>query len=308
MVGAMKCTDLPWILFRSCRRLTRLSSVPTSQRVPGADALMVLMMNSVEPDVMGFLAHLERRLRVGDHLPVRVLGEELVDVLGLKALVHGAKALPQDEPGVADLPGREPAHGLGEVPHHHLLQGDAHAVTGIAPQVLVGEEQDLVAPRQGPVQDVARVGGGADDAAVAPAKGLQVGGRIDIGDGRDLLVGLEHFGQLAPGPLHVGQVGHVRHGAAGGQVRQDRHLLRARQDIGHLGHEVHAAKDDIVGLGLGGMARQLEGVPRHVRVAVDLFALVVVPEDQQLIPQRPLGRRDARLALGVIQGRKLLSR
>src|SRR5574338_267632 len=48
-VGAMNCTTLPSGFISSARRLTRFSSVPTSQRVPGAPAWMVLMMYSVDP-------------------------------------------------------------------------------------------------------------------------------------------------------------------------------------------------------------------------------------------------------------------
>ena len=48
-VGAMNSTILPSGFISSASRLTRLSSVPTSQRVLGAPALIVLMMYSVEP-------------------------------------------------------------------------------------------------------------------------------------------------------------------------------------------------------------------------------------------------------------------
>jgi hypothetical protein len=41
-VGAMNCTDLPCELNSAAMRFTRLSSVPTSQREPGALAAMVL--------------------------------------------------------------------------------------------------------------------------------------------------------------------------------------------------------------------------------------------------------------------------
>ena len=39
-VGDMKCTDLPSALHSSRRRLTRFSSVPTSQRLPGGNVLV----------------------------------------------------------------------------------------------------------------------------------------------------------------------------------------------------------------------------------------------------------------------------
>ena len=48
-VGAMNCTTLPCGFISSASRLTRLSSVPTSQWVLGGALVMVLRMNSVEP-------------------------------------------------------------------------------------------------------------------------------------------------------------------------------------------------------------------------------------------------------------------
>ena len=48
-VGAMNWTTLPCGFISSARRFTKLSSVPTSQRVSGSAAVMVLMMYSVEP-------------------------------------------------------------------------------------------------------------------------------------------------------------------------------------------------------------------------------------------------------------------
>lgn len=48
-IGAMNCTTLPSGLTSSARRLTRFSSVPTSQRVLAGADLTVLMMVSVEP-------------------------------------------------------------------------------------------------------------------------------------------------------------------------------------------------------------------------------------------------------------------
>ena len=48
-VGAMNLMFLFCGFSCSARRLTRFSSVPTSQRVLGGAAVTVLMMNSVEP-------------------------------------------------------------------------------------------------------------------------------------------------------------------------------------------------------------------------------------------------------------------
>ena len=42
---------------------------------------------------------------------------------------------------------------------------------------------------------------------------------------------------------------HVGHRAAGRQVGQDDGLAVGGEDVGALGHEMHAAEDDVVGLG-----------------------------------------------------------
>src|SRR5690606_36643355 len=48
-MGDMKCTCTPFSFISLCRRLTRLSSVPTSQRVPGSALRRWFWMYSVEP-------------------------------------------------------------------------------------------------------------------------------------------------------------------------------------------------------------------------------------------------------------------
>ena len=61
---------------------------------------------------------------------------------------------------------------------------------------------------------------------------------LDVGDRRPGL----------PGLLHGVDVGHVGHGAAGVEVGEDDLLVGAGEDVGRLGHEVHAAEDDVVGV------------------------------------------------------------
>ncbi len=63
--------------------------------------------------------------------------------------------------------------------------------------------------------------------------------------------------ELLPRVLDLGDRRHVGHRAAGGEVGQDHRLLVARQDVGRLGHEVHAAEDDV--------GRVRAGPPRRAR-------------------------------------------
>ena len=84
----------------------------------------------------------------------------------------------------------------------------------------------------------------------------------------------------------------------GGEVRQDDGLLGLRQQVGGLGHEVHAAEHDRLGLGvrLRGV-RELERVADVVGVAHHLFALVEVAEDHDPVAEGRLRRADARVEL-----------
>ena len=67
----------------------------------------------------------------------------------------------------------------------------------------------------------------------------------------------------------------------------------AGQDVGRLGHEVHAAEDDIGGVVVVGReTRQLERVAAGVRPLDDFGALVVMSEDEQLRAEGGLGGAD----------------
>ena len=71
--------------------------------------------------------------------------------------------------------------------------------------------------------------------------------------------------------------------------------LGGGQDVGDFGHEVHAAEDDVLGLGPGGrVLGQLERVAGDVGELDDLVALVVVAEDEHRVAERRLGRAGPR--------------
>ena len=224
---------------------------------------------------------------------------EGVDVLGAEHLVHRAEALPQDDFRFPDLRIGEPAARLIEIPQRHRFGRDAHAVRRVAPEMLVGEEQHFLALPKRPFEHAPGIRRGAHQAAVAAAEGLEVGGRIDIGHRRDVLVRIEHGREFAPGALDLGETGHVGHGAAGGEVGQDRHLLRTREDVGDLGHEVHAAEHDVFGVARRRQARELERIAGKIGVAEYLVALVVMPENDHALAERRLRRADTRVAFVV---------
>ena len=159
--------------------------------------------------------------------------------------------------------------------------------------MLVGEEQHLGPLRESPFGDGAGIGRGAYDAAMFAAERLQVGRRVDVGDRRDLLLGVQHFVQFAPAALDLGQIGHVGHRTAGGEVGQDGDLVRRGHDVGDFGHEVHAAEDDVFGIGLRGQLGQLQRIAGQVGVLVNIGTLVVVAEDYGLLAQFGAGGTDA---------------
>jgi iron-sulfur cluster assembly accessory protein len=74
----------------------------------------------------------------------------------------------------------------------------------------------------------------------------------------------------------------------------------AGQDVGALGHEVHAAEDDELGVRPGGrLAGELERVAGDVGELDDLVALVVVAEHEDPVAERGLGARARADQVGV---------
>ena len=107
--------------------------------------------------------------------------------------------------------------------------------------------------------------------------------------------------ELAPRALDLGQIGHVRHRAAGVQVGQDHRLLGLGQDVGDFGHEMHAAEHDVIGVGLRGELGQFQRIAGKVGVLVDVGALIVMAEDDRALAEpRPRGN-DTLLAGLVLQ-------
>src|SRR3546814_9507634 len=80
--------------------------------------------------------------------------------------------------------------------------------------MLVREEQHFLATRERPFQHGTRIARRADDATMTATECLQIGGRIDVRDRRDVPVGVEHFGNLGPALADLDEIGHVRHRTA----------------------------------------------------------------------------------------------
>ena len=244
-------------------------------------------------------------LRVDDDVNtgVTLAGER--DLFDGEALVDRAEAVPEEDAGVEKGSGGVAAEGQVRIPDGHLREGDAHGLGGVAAEVLVGEEEDALASFEGPLEDAGGVGGGADDSAALAAEAFEGGGGVHVGDWDDLLAAVggelvaEDVGQLLPAVGDGVEVGHVGHGAAGGEVGEDDSLAGTGEHVGGFGHEVDAAEDDGFGVGTGeGSVGELEGVAEEVGVLDDLIALIEVAEDDELIAEGVFGGSDAEVELG----------
>ena len=216
------------------------------------------------------------------------------DGLGEPA-VHRAVPAPQDHLRGAQLLVGQPAAGLVRVVDHAVVQAQAQVEHGgVAPEVLVGQEEDPLALLEGPLQGLPGVARRADRAAVAAGERLDRGRGVHVGD-RDGRLGQPELDEALPRVLDLADLGHVGHRAAGREVGQDHLLVVGGQDVGALGHEVHAAEDDELRLGVrGGLLGELERVAGDVGELDDLVALVVVAEDVGARARAPRGARRAR--------------
>ncbi len=116
---------------------------------------------------VGFLADFPAAFGMDDDLDAGIFGAHLVDVAGQKALMDGAMALPEQNAAGREALGTFTSRQGPRVPDGHLIERDSHGVAGVAAQVLVGQEEDALASREGPPEGSAGVGRGADQAAAA---------------------------------------------------------------------------------------------------------------------------------------------
>ena len=241
--------------------------------------------------LVGHVDHLGRALGVHDHDAFGVPGPEVRHVGDGEPLVDRAVALPQQERRFLDVGLHQAPEITTRVPHPHVVGTEPELAGGVAAQVLVGEEEQLVGPLQAPGHDRPGVGRGAHRPALAADEGLEGGRGVHVGDGQDAL-DVGRGGQLLPRHLHRVDVGHVGHGAAGVEVGEDDGLVVAGEHVGRFGHEVDAAEDDEFGRRVGRQPGQSVGVAAGVGPPHDLVPLVVVAEDEQPFAELGLGVAD----------------
>ena len=217
-----------------------------------------------------------------DDLDAGILGADLVHVAGEKALMNGAVTLPQNDAAGGEGFLRLAAavctelHGP-RIPDRHLVQRNAHGVSGVAAEMLVGKEEDALVTCESPFKGGAGVGRGADETAIFAAESLDGGGGVHVSDRHDF-AGEALAIERIPAVFHLGDFGHIGHRASGVEIGQDYLLAVVAEHVGAFGHEVDAAENDVLRICLRGDFGELVAVAGEVGEADDLVALVVVAE------------------------------
>jgi hypothetical protein len=75
--------------------------------------------------------------------------------------------------------------------------------------------------------------------------------------------------------------------------------MLAAENVRTLGHEVHAAKDNIATLGLGSLEGELEGVTAEIGELDDFVALIMMAQNDDVRTQTSLGGGDTVVEGGV---------
>src|SRR5229473_1117882 len=235
-------------------------------------------------DLIGGLRDFETAFGMRNDANAGMLAADALDLLRREALVHGAVTLPEDDTRAADRLRRVSAKFLAGIPDDHLFERDAHAIAGVAAEVLVGKEENFFTRFESPLYDPGGVGACADRAALLAGKGFDGRSRVHVSN-RDDLAGIDDGRKFAPAGFHLADVGHIGHGATGVEVWQDNHLVLAAKNVRALGHKVHATEDDIAALGLRSLEGELEGVTAEIGELDDFVALVVMAQNHYVIAE-----------------------
>src|SRR5215469_10660301 len=103
-------------------------------------------------DPVGFLADFPAAFRMNDDADAGIPGADVVDVLREETLVDRAVAFPQNYPRLLEAIGSEAAVNQVGIPDDHFVERDAHRISGVAAEVLIGEEENLFVFFEGPLE------------------------------------------------------------------------------------------------------------------------------------------------------------
>src|SRR5688572_29975722 len=115
--------------------------------------------------VVSGLHYIPRDLWMHDHTDAGMLAANRFDLLRGETRVDRAMPFPQNHLRALHLFRIEAAKNLVRIPHHHIVERDAHLVRGIPPEMLIRQEQNLVALSEAPLQRGHRIRRRADSAA-----------------------------------------------------------------------------------------------------------------------------------------------
>ena len=256
----------------------------------------VLMMNSVEPTRSAARDHVVPALGVHEHLDAgdRARAPRRTDVGGEPAVHRAvARARAPCAPRRSSL-GVEPAAGLVRVVDHAVVQRQAQLA---APRCCGRGAGRAGTARARPWSNAQRSARSALDdvhtvppcrpvnALIAAVEFMYVTGTVPSAASR--------VGQHVPGVLDLADRRPCRPSSSRRRGRAARPAGRRRgQDVRALGHEVHAAEDDVRGVrSRRRVAGELERVAGDVGERDDLVALVVMAEDEHRSPSAALAAR-----------------
>ncbi len=190
---------------------------------------------------------------------------------------------PQDESGLPK--GGEVIRGMAGVPQGDFPCREPQPSPGVLPQVLIREEHDPRMLLEGPAEDRLGTGGGTAGPAFFPHERLHLGGGVHVGHREELSVHVHHLREPFPGIAELDGVGLMGEEAAC-VLPGDEHLLAGSgEDRRGLGHEVDPAEHDAPSSGTCRPLCELQGVAAEVGVVHDLVPLVVMGEDEKVLPE-----------------------
>src|SRR3990170_9060243 len=86
---------------------------------------------------------------------------------------------------------------------------------------------------------------------------------------------------IFPCPFYPVQIGHVCHGTAGSQVREDYLLMPPCDDVRSLGHKMHTTEDNVLSVTFGCLLREFQRVSPKVSKFDHILLLVMMAQDKQ---------------------------
>jgi hypothetical protein len=154
--------------------------------------------------------------------------------------------------------------------HVTIAFPERHGATGLfhdpLAEIFVGDEQEVFVLGRS-IDDLFGIAAGDDDVA----ERFDSGAAIDVGNGPEIWIGGLQLGEFRGRATFF-------EGTTGIFVRQHHDFARV-QNLRGLSHEMHAAEDDDIGIGFGGLLREPEGIADVIRDVLDFGHLIIVRED-----------------------------